>query len=325
MLWPGRERGCPGTPRGAGVDHDRTAARKALHGPLLRSGSQPPRASGDPAGLPAGCSGRARLHPAHRGPGPAPPRSHVGPLPLAPDGGALRRGRRRRCSCAPGPRPGAASRAAASSRSWARRERSSPAPRPPGWCSIWSVAARCGWPISCLPTRWIRAAQSPTISCRCRARNRPGGSVSFRVRQSDLDMNRHVNNAVYVGWALEAAPEDVAQSRRPVDIEVGYPGRGPGRRHGSRPLRPGSGCRRRPLPARDHPAGGRHGAGAAARQVGLSGPVPAHSLPSSPASSRSQCSRIRRERRRRTAMAARKSRVISSQKAVSLVSAGTQA
>jgi medium-chain acyl-[acyl-carrier-protein] hydrolase len=42
------------------------------------------------------------------------------------------------------------------------------------------------------------------------------------VRQSDLDMNRHVNNAVYVGWALESAPDEVAETRVPVEIEVGY-------------------------------------------------------------------------------------------------------
>ena len=35
-------------------------------------------------------------------------------------------------------------------------------------------------------------------------------------------MNRHVNNAVYVGWALESAPEQVAAAPRPVDIEVGF-------------------------------------------------------------------------------------------------------
>ena len=46
--------------------------------------------------------------------------------------------------------------------------------------------------------------------------------VHFTVRQSDLDMNRHVNNAVYVGWALESAPDEIAETRRPVDIEVGY-------------------------------------------------------------------------------------------------------
>lgn len=46
--------------------------------------------------------------------------------------------------------------------------------------------------------------------------------VRFTVRQSDLDMNRHVNNAVYVGWALESAPAEVAETRRPVDLEVGF-------------------------------------------------------------------------------------------------------
>jgi len=54
---------------------------------------------------------------------------------------------------------------------------------------------------------------------------RPGDSgreVHFAVRQSDLDMNRHVNNAVYVGWALESAPEEIAQTRRPVDLEVAF-------------------------------------------------------------------------------------------------------
>ena len=49
-----------------------------------------------------------------------------------------------------------------------------------------------------------------------------GREVRFTVRQSDLDMNRHVNNAVYVGWALEAAPAEVAENGGPVDIEVGY-------------------------------------------------------------------------------------------------------
>ena len=49
-----------------------------------------------------------------------------------------------------------------------------------------------------------------------------GSELAFAVRQSDLDMNRHVNNAVYVGWALETAPVAVAENCRPVDIEVGF-------------------------------------------------------------------------------------------------------
>ena len=37
-----------------------------------------------------------------------------------------------------------------------------------------------------------------------------------------VDLNRHVNNTVYVQWALEAAPEDVLMRGRPVEVEVSY-------------------------------------------------------------------------------------------------------
>jgi len=46
--------------------------------------------------------------------------------------------------------------------------------------------------------------------------------ILFRVETGHLDFNRHVNNAVYVQWALEAVPEDVLTRRRPVDLEVSY-------------------------------------------------------------------------------------------------------
>lgn len=48
------------------------------------------------------------------------------------------------------------------------------------------------------------------------------GERRFTVRRDDLDINRHVNNAVYVGWALEATPAATAESLRPIDVEVGY-------------------------------------------------------------------------------------------------------
>ncbi len=44
----------------------------------------------------------------------------------------------------------------------------------------------------------------------------------FRVARRDLDMNRHVNNVVYIHWALEAVDEAVAAAMRPVDIEISY-------------------------------------------------------------------------------------------------------
>jgi acyl-ACP thioesterase len=46
--------------------------------------------------------------------------------------------------------------------------------------------------------------------------------VRFRVEAGHLDWNRHVNNAVYVQWALEAVPRDVLLTLRPADIEVSY-------------------------------------------------------------------------------------------------------
>ncbi len=47
-------------------------------------------------------------------------------------------------------------------------------------------------------------------------------SASFRVRLHDLDVNRHVNNAVYVEWALEAVPPETWDRFRPVEVEVRF-------------------------------------------------------------------------------------------------------
>lgn len=44
----------------------------------------------------------------------------------------------------------------------------------------------------------------------------------FRVARRDLDMNRHVNNVVYIHWALESVADEVAAAMRPADIEVSY-------------------------------------------------------------------------------------------------------
>jgi acyl-ACP thioesterase len=46
--------------------------------------------------------------------------------------------------------------------------------------------------------------------------------IRFRVEASHLDWNRHVNNAVYVQWALEGVPPEILMNRRPVDLEVSY-------------------------------------------------------------------------------------------------------
>lgn len=49
---------------------------------------------------------------------------------------------------------------------------------------------------------------------------RPTG-LSFRVLRSDLDINHHVNNAVFVGWALEAVPDEVAAGSL-VELEISF-------------------------------------------------------------------------------------------------------
>lgn len=46
--------------------------------------------------------------------------------------------------------------------------------------------------------------------------------VRFRVESGHLDWNRHVNNAVYVQWALEAVPAPVLTRSRPRELEVSY-------------------------------------------------------------------------------------------------------
>jgi acyl-ACP thioesterase len=46
--------------------------------------------------------------------------------------------------------------------------------------------------------------------------------VRFRVESGHIDWNRHVNNAVYIQWALEAMPPDFLKTSRPAEIEVSY-------------------------------------------------------------------------------------------------------
>jgi acyl-ACP thioesterase len=48
------------------------------------------------------------------------------------------------------------------------------------------------------------------------------GELVFRVCRRDLDMNCHVNNAVYADWALESVPSAVADTFRPAALEIGF-------------------------------------------------------------------------------------------------------
>ncbi|GFE57189.1 acyl-[acyl-carrier-protein] thioesterase [Geobacter sp. AOG1] len=46
--------------------------------------------------------------------------------------------------------------------------------------------------------------------------------MPFRVRRSDLDLNRHVNNVVYAEWALETVPPPVADGFRLAELEIAF-------------------------------------------------------------------------------------------------------
>jgi len=46
--------------------------------------------------------------------------------------------------------------------------------------------------------------------------------LRFPVLKADLDFNRHVNNVVYIQWAVETVPKDVVMNLRPTQIEANY-------------------------------------------------------------------------------------------------------
>lgn len=48
--------------------------------------------------------------------------------------------------------------------------------------------------------------------------------LSFKVRMHDLDLNGHVNNAVYVEWAVETLPREFLETHRPGTIDVVFHG-----------------------------------------------------------------------------------------------------
>lgn len=47
---------------------------------------------------------------------------------------------------------------------------------------------------------------------------------TFTIRMHDLDFNRHVNNSVYVVWAIESITEEIITSHLPKEITVNYLG-----------------------------------------------------------------------------------------------------
>lgn len=52
--------------------------------------------------------------------------------------------------------------------------------------------------------------------------NNPEYEVNFRVMVKDLDLNKHVNNVVYIQWALESVPKDIVLENHPLKVEAAY-------------------------------------------------------------------------------------------------------
>lgn len=52
--------------------------------------------------------------------------------------------------------------------------------------------------------------------------NNPVFMKTFEVQKSDIDINNHVHNTVYVHWALETLPEDFLRENRLVNLIVEY-------------------------------------------------------------------------------------------------------
>lgn len=46
--------------------------------------------------------------------------------------------------------------------------------------------------------------------------------LAFRVGRGDLDVNRHANNVVYAGWAIETVPAAVAEGCLLAGLEIAY-------------------------------------------------------------------------------------------------------
>ena len=46
--------------------------------------------------------------------------------------------------------------------------------------------------------------------------------TSFQVRLADLDINQHVNNSIYAGWAIESIPIEFNRQYSLAEIEIGF-------------------------------------------------------------------------------------------------------
>lgn len=52
--------------------------------------------------------------------------------------------------------------------------------------------------------------------------DRIDNKCKFNVRYSDIDTNKHVNNAKYTSWAIESIPRDIVESYKLKNLKVTY-------------------------------------------------------------------------------------------------------
>ena len=45
-------------------------------------------------------------------------------------------------------------------------------------------------------------------------------SLPFKIRMNDMDINKHVNNAVYATWAVETVPENIITEFQPSQMDI---------------------------------------------------------------------------------------------------------
>lgn len=69
----------------------------------------------------------------------------------------------------------------------------------------------------CLDRRALSSGFSPVPKLESWTRELP-----FRVRWADVDLNGHVNHAVYAGWALETIPPGFLMDFLPYEVEISY-------------------------------------------------------------------------------------------------------
>jgi acyl-ACP thioesterase len=72
--------------------------------------------------------------------------------------------------------------------------------------------------------RLVDPEARPVSPDKLAALEEPEHERRFEVRYTDLDMVRHVNNALYVQWAVESVPEDFLQEKLPAALDVHFLG-----------------------------------------------------------------------------------------------------